>query len=158
MGSNIIVIGFGNTLRGDDGIARLVLRELEKRLDKSIDQTTGSSRIRLVLKHQIDIIDAEVVSESDVVIFVDAHVSERLNDIDIREITGRETTTVNVTHISSPEELIVAAKEIYGTTPRAFVCAVRGYDFEFGEQITEPAQRLAHSAAEQLFCLIETLR
>ncbi|OIO83595.1 MAG: hypothetical protein COW32_03740 [Candidatus Aquicultor secundus] len=150
MNKKTTVIGYGNPLRGDDGVAHLVLDELERIL--------GVPDIEIVRRHQLDVVDAELIGESHAVIFVDAHVSEQLGDIEVREITDARTDGINVTHISSPEELIVLAREIYGATPRAFVCAVRGYDFSFGAQVTEPTQRLARSAAGELYRLIEALR
>ncbi|MHB8841481.1 MAG: hydrogenase maturation protease [Candidatus Aquicultor sp.] len=150
MDTKTTVIGYGNPLMGDDGVAHIVLDELERLL--------GVPDIEIVRRHQLDVVDAEAISKSHAVVFVDAHVSERLGDVEMREITGAQKDSINVTHISSPEELIVMAREIYGATPRAFVCAVRGYDFSFGAQLTEPAQKLARCAAEELCRLIETLR
>lgn len=155
MAKKITVIGYGNPLRGDDGVAHVVLDKLEEML--ASDQSIASGGVELMRRHQLDVVDAELMSESSAIIFVDAHVSEKLGDVEITEIAGMRAKSVNVTHISSPEEIATLAREIYGVEPSVFVCAVRGFDFSFGASVTEPALRLAQSAAEELYRLIITL-
>jgi hydrogenase maturation protease len=150
MDKNIVIIGYGNQLRGDDGVGLLVLDELSHSF-------SGRPDICLIRRHQLDIADTEDISQSRAVIFVDAHVSEEREDVELSELDLVEGATYVVTHISLPEELMSATQAIYGTAPSAYVCAVRGYDFEFGTAATENARKLVTQAARDIVEMVEKL-
>ena len=76
------------------------------------------------------------MTRSRAVIFVDAHISEEREDVELSQLDLVEGAAFVVTHISLPEELMAITKAVYDRTPPAFVCAVRGYDFSFGAPLT----------------------
>ncbi|HCG98574.1 MAG: hypothetical protein A2074_08465 [Candidatus Aquicultor primus] len=150
MDKNIVIIGYGNQLRGDDGVGLLVLDELSHTF-------AGRPDICLIRRQQLDIADTEEISECRAVIFVDAHISEERGDVEINKIDLVEGATFVVTHISLPEELMSATQAIYDSAPPAYVCAVRGYDFAFGTTVTENARKLVAQAARDIVELVENL-
>ena len=151
MDRKIVIIGYGNELRGDDGVGLLVLDELSQAF-------SGRPDIHLIRRQQLDIADTEEISECRAVIFVDAHVSEKREDVELSELDLVESAPFVVTHISLPEELMAITKAVYDRTPPAFVCAVRGYDFSFGAPLTEAACALAEVAAGEIVQLVASLQ
>lgn len=150
MDRKIVIIGYGNELRGDDGVGLLVIDELAQTFSARPD-------INLIRRHQLDIADAEEISESRAVIFVDAHVSEKRGDVELSQLDLVKGATFVVTHISLPEELMSATWAIYNSSPPAYVCAVRGYDFAFGTTLTGNARKLVTQAARDIVELVEKL-
>jgi len=146
-----LVIGYGNPLRGDDGIAGVVLEEVH-RLASSLQD------VKLLYRHQLDIVDAELIRLCKAVVFVDAHASEDLSNLELRRIVPSAATASHTVHISSPEELLRLVNEVYEAYPQAFLCAVKGYDFSLGAPITEPALDAAGVAAREIIDLIASLR
>ena len=150
MDRKIVIIGYGNELRGDDGVGLLVIDELAKTFSARPDT-------KLIRRHQLDIADAEEISECRAVIFIDAHVSEERENVELSKLDLVEGATFVVTHISLPEELMSATQAIYDSAPPAYVCAVRGYDFEFGTTVTDIARKLVTQAARDIVELVEKL-
>lgn len=147
----IVIIGYGNPLRADDAIGVLIIEELSQLLPP------GDS-IKLVARHQLDVVDAEIISDCQAVIFVDAHVDRRLEDIHIKTIVPPYEGIASTTHISSPEEMLKLTQSIYATAPPAYICAVRGYDFSLGGPVTGRALILVHRAALEIMGLVHTLQ
>ena len=54
--------------------------------------------------------------------------------------TFRPRPTIDFTsHIVRPEAILAIARQCYGAAPRAFLLAIRGYGFEFVEELTPGA-------------------
>jgi len=146
-----LVIGYGNPLRGDDGVASVVLEEMR-------NLASPLQEITFLYRHQLDIADAELIRLCKAVVFVDAHASEGLGDLELKRIVSSSSIPSHTVHISSPEELMHLVNEIYEAYPQAFLCAVKGHDFSLGAPITKPALRAAGIAAKKIIDLFTSLR
>jgi Ni,Fe-hydrogenase maturation factor len=63
---------------------------------------------------------------------------------------GPSAAIAFTTHAMSPASVLALCHEIFGRTPRAYVLAVRGYDWEMGEGLSERARANLAKAAEVL--------
>jgi hydrogenase maturation protease len=124
----IYIYGFGNPGRQDDGLGPAIIDKLEQ--EKIAGIITDSN-------YQLNIEDAHNISESDVVIFVDAS-TDAEEPFTFKRIEPANEITFT-THSMSPESVLALAKDIYDKDIEAYVMAIRGYGWEFNEPFTPKA-------------------
>lgn len=129
----ILIYGYGNPGREDDGLGN----ELVKRLEEWTNQT-GLQGIEFDSNYQLNIEDAEVISGKDLVIFVDASVEE-IADFILTEVTGDRDVSFT-THAASPGYIVKLCADLFGKCPRVFLLHIKGYQWEFREGISEKAE------------------
>ena len=134
----ILVIGYGNPGRLDDGLGPGLAAEVE-RLD--IPGVDVDSDYQLNVEHALD------ASRHDIVIFADADSrgEEAFSFHEIRPARDSSFTT----HDVAPEQVLGLAHTLFGGMARGFVLGIRGYEFnELGERLTPRAgQNLASALA-----------
>lgn len=117
--NHTIVIGIGNNGRQDDGLGWAFLDFLH-------EENTGFD---LEYRYQLQIEDAECISQYDRVIFVDA-TKERTKD-GFYFKTCRPLEKYNFsTHALTPETILYLSKRLYGHQFEASIMAIEGYDWE----------------------------
>ena len=139
----ITIIGYGNTLRGDDGIGAYVV-ELLKNEIKNQDQ------IILKTLHQVDISEAEELSESDYIFFIDVQNGKYEEDVHIKKIDPKPVEMSFTSHIISLSALLYAIQNIYNKFPVAYLCAIKGEKFDFDNQISIEAKFRAKEAVKKI--------
>lgn len=125
---SIYVYGFGNPGRQDDGLGPMIIDKLEK---ENIEGITTDSN------YQLNIEDADNIAGSDFVIFVDASIDGD-EPFSFRKIEPSAEITFT-THSMSPESVIALCGDIHGRIPDAYVLAIRGYEWEMFEGLSEKA-------------------
>ncbi len=125
---SIYVYGFGNPGRQDDGLGPMIIDKLEK---ENIEGITTDSN------YQLNIEDADNIAGSDFVIFVDASIDTD-EPFSFRKIEPSAEITFT-THSMSPESVIALCGDIHGRIPDAYVLAIRGYEWEMFEGLSEKA-------------------
>jgi len=124
----ILVLGYGNPGRQDDGLGPAVAAAIDR---------LGWSNITAYDNYQLNVEDALEVAEHDVVWFVDA-TKAGPSPYDVRDLSPAPTIEFT-SHIVRPEAILAIARQYYGKTPQAFLLAIRGYQFEFVEELTARA-------------------
>jgi hydrogenase maturation protease len=126
----LLVIGYGNSLRRDDG-AGLILAEL------LYDVWEAQGRpVRLMLAHQLgsDMALDIAAPDVEVVLFVDTAVDgPPLATLVAVEGAVEEQS---LTHSLSPATLLLYAARLFDHHPRAWMLRIRGEDFDHGEQMS----------------------
>ena len=98
--------------------------------------------------YQLNIEDAIDVASHDAVWFVDA-----------TKVGASPYALVNLSpafdldftsHLVRPEVVLALAQHYYGKSPRAYLLGIRGYEFEFIEQLTEGASDNMRQAISML--------
>src|SRR5579885_1525828 len=105
-----LIIGYGNTLRGDDAVGYLAAERLASTI------TDPGVEIRAV--HQLTPELAERISQAEKVIFLDAAVDGDRGAIQKRAIVPAADPQA-WTHSSTPEGLLSMASALFGTAPPA---------------------------------------
>jgi hydrogenase maturation protease len=131
-----LVIGYGNTLRRDDGAGPWVAAEIESR---------AWSGVRTMAVHQLAPEVAAELAAVRRVIFVDARVGPKSPPVEARRVEPRDVLP-GLTHTSEPAALLQLAQDLYGRTPEAWLVTIAGEDFGVGEGMTEATLRHARSA------------
>jgi hydrogenase maturation protease len=132
--AEVLVIGIGNPLRGDDGVGT---RVAERVAEWEIPGVT------VEIVHQILPELAEAVAESEVAIFVDACVDTR--SVHMREI--RPGGLPWSAHRLTPSELMALIEAVYGRVPDAWELAIPVASLETGEALSETAEKGVEEAA-----------
>jgi hydrogenase maturation protease len=124
----VLVYGYGNPGRQDDGLGAALVERLEEARLPGVD---------LECNYQLNIEDADTVSCYDSVIFVDAS-REGQEPYSFYRIEPASEIAFT-THAMSPEAVLALCQDIYGSSPDAYVLAIPGYKWEMAEGLTEKA-------------------
>jgi len=126
----VLVIGYGNPGRLDDGLGPAVAAALEEL------RVPG---VVVAADYQLMVEDAAVVAEHDVVIFADADASGP-EPFSFQRIEPSSAVSFT-SHSVSPSALLALARDLFGAETRGYVLGVRGYEFnEFGERLSPKAR------------------
>ena len=137
--SRVLVLGYGNPGRQDDGLGPALAAAVEE---------LGWPGLTAFDNYQLNIEDAIEVAAHDVVWFVDA-TKQGPAPFAVQAIAP--ALTIDFTsHIVRPETILAIARQCYGGTPQAFLLAIRGYEFEFLESCTPLATANLRAAMEML--------
>jgi hydrogenase maturation protease len=124
----ILVLGYGNPGRQDDGLGPAVVAEIEG---------LGWPNVTAYDNYQLNIEDAIDVAAHEIVWFVDA-AKAGPPPYAVSELLPAPTIEFT-SHIVRPEAILAIARQCYGGAPQAFLLAIRGYQFEFVEELTSDA-------------------
>lgn len=130
--SHVLVIGYGNPLRGDDGLGwHAAACLLECTWAREID-------VRAV--HQLTLELAEPISQADLVIFIDAREGKTSGLIACTSVSSEPSSSEAFSHHVSASSLLDCAKLLYGKSPDAVVFSVTGQSFGYGETLSPPVR------------------
>lgn len=119
-----LLIGYGNPLRGDDGVGWVVADALQ--------DWTG---VTAVSTHQLLPELADQIACAEKVVFVDATVEGVPGEIRITAVSPQTNGSAS-THQMSPGILLSYAAELYGRCPPAYLITVTGQDFGYTETLS----------------------
>jgi hydrogenase maturation protease len=144
-GGRILVIGYGNTLRTDDGVGRRVAMAVSSWQRPDVES---------IAVHQLTPELAEPLATAELAIFVDARLTDGGEAVEVRPLEpsgGRG----GLGHASDPRALLAVARAIYGRSPRGWLVTVPAADLSLGEGLSPAAGRGAEEALGQIAALIE---
>jgi hydrogenase maturation protease len=142
-----LVLACGNPQRGDDGVALQVVNCLQEGWR---DPTT-----EFHFQQQWTPELAQRISEVETVIFVDAAMGTPPGSIACRRLQPRPRTSLDVTHHTSPEYLLLLAQELYGKHPvRAYLVTVAGVAFELVETLSDPVRNAIPRSGDRIRALL----
>lgn len=114
-----LIIGYGNPLRGDDGLG-----------PRAADLLGG------MVLHQLNPELAEPISRAGLVIFIDAAETGRPGEWTCVEVRPAPSAERLFTHHLDPGALLAAARALYGRAPRALLFTMAGESFDLGEELS----------------------
>jgi hydrogenase maturation protease len=129
MNRKTLVIGYGNPLRGDDGIGPATAQALA---DEAVIDCG-----QVIVCHQLTPELAECIAAVDLVIFVDAAVDVQPGAVVVREIQGASTLSSGLVHTADPSALLDLARKLYGRSPEAFLVAIGVGSLALGERLSD---------------------
>jgi len=137
--TTMLVIGYGNTLRSDDGAGHHVAERVE------------ALRLPGVRTHtcpQLTIDLAAELAEAVTVVFVDATAGKK-RDV-VRIWLAPDDSCPVSSHATDPRALLALARELYGHAPGAWLLKVPAENFEHGESLSELSQRGIEDAVGEI--------
>ena len=140
----ILVIGYGNTLRGDDAVGQNVAAAVAKW------QLPGLS-VRVA--HQLTPELAEPISRAEMVIFVDGRIAGEEDAVTVRRLEP-STGMHFAGHLSDPRGVLALAQAVYGRHAPAWLVLVPALDFSLREDLSAAAARGVAEAIGRIAALI----
>lgn len=128
-----LVYGYGNVGRKDDGLGVLCALEIERWLHQE-----GIADVVVETNYQLNIEDAETISNYDVIYFVDASL-EAIKDVSLTEVIPDANIIEFSMHAISPAYVLKLCSNIFGKQPLVNLVHIKGYDWDFSEGLSKPA-------------------
>lgn len=132
-----LVIGYGNTLRRDDGVGVEVAQTIA---------AMNLPGVNVITRHQLVPELAEPISRANAVIFVDADVTATGRP-ELRPLEAASTGQT-FAHAANPRSLLALTGEIFGGHPKAWSLAVPVEDFSFGFGLSPRTEKGLRSAVK----------
>jgi|SRR3972149_1583631 len=129
----ILIYGYGNPGRQDDGLGVLLADMVEE-----WKQNEGFYFIETDSNYQLNIEDAADIAGKDIVIFADAS-QEEIDDIDFTVVKPSPEVNFSM-HAVSASFVLNLCKDIYNKIPQAYLLHIKGYEWEMKEGLTKKAQ------------------
>lgn len=133
-GKRTLLYGYGNPGRQDDGLGNEFVEVMEKWIaEEGIDGVYTDSN------YQLNIEDADTISNADIVVFVDATIEE-IEDFYIDRVNPSDAKVEFTMHAVSPAFVLNLCNEIYNKFPECFLIHIKGYEWDFAEGLTDKAK------------------
>lgn len=125
----ILLFGYGNLGRGDDALGVLLLEAIAAQHLLGVECQTD---MQLQVEHITDLVGRECV------LFMDADMTCAAPYV-VEPLTAQQDGSYT-SHAMSPAAVLYAFRQVYGVdAPPAYLLHIRGYAFELGDALTEPA-------------------
>ena len=141
---DFLVIGYGNTLRSDDGVGAKVAA--------AVAELALPGVVALVC-HQLTPELAETISEARTVVFVDAAV-DAATGVQMRQLEPAAGAQL-MAHAADPRTLLAMAQQLFGRCPPAWWLTIPVENLEFGEEISPLARRGYETALKKIRALAD---
>jgi len=143
----VLVIGFGSELRGDDGMGRAAARRLR------------SVGFQALAVQQLTPEIAERLAAAHTVFFLDADGGVAPGEIAVETLQGDAFPSLHpVEHQAAPAALLRLARDAYGANPIAWLVAMGGSGFEIGDGLSKSARKAVSRAVEEVCRAVEGAR
>jgi hydrogenase maturation protein HypF len=143
-----LLIGYGNTLRRDDGAGPAVVAAVSSRAQ------VGSpfAHLRTLVAHQLLPELADPIADAERVIFVDARVTDPAAGVTVEPIAPADLATARFDgHVASPAALLTLARVVFGRAPReAWLVTLPGVDFDLGEGLSALTEAAVATASDRI--------
>ena len=147
MPPTFLVIGYGNSLRSDDGVGQIVATTVA---------TWGMANVRSLAVHQLTPELSEELKSARYAIFVDAYrASEEGALVQVCPIEAVETGNFLLGHTSEPRSLLALTQAVYSYSPQAWLIKIPTVNFELGEHLSPIAQQGLTAALSEIRLLIK---
>jgi hydrogenase maturation protease len=124
----VLVVGYGNPLRGDDGIGW--------RAANALAEGIQDDRVRIVACVQLTPELADSIAEVDRVIFIDASIEMTPGQLRVTRLKTCEHPGEVWTHHLDPPSLVLCARVLYGKTPEALMITMGAASFDCTDELS----------------------
>lgn len=148
-----LFIAYGNPDREDDGVAWFVLKGIATHFDNRIVDWNDDFYSRLgsnpdfFFTLQLTPELQDLIVQYDYVCFIDAHLGDEFSDVELLDLKPVfEPATLS--HHMTPQFLIDITNASYKKFPFAFLLTIKGFEFQFKQELTEKCTELALNAIQ----------
>lgn len=143
----ILMIGYGNPSRQDDGIGPYIVDRLKRRLN-------NIPGIDFLTLHQLTIDLVETLRHYDFVLFIDATVEEIGDGFKFSKVDPEFGLSYYLTHYCNPSLLLGLVQSIYHRDPTIVEVAIQGDSFGFRQKLTSEATARAEKAISEIITFV----
>jgi hydrogenase maturation protease len=126
-----LIIGYGNTLRSDDGVGQIVAEKIE---------AFKLPNVQCIYRHQLtpELVEKIVLFPN--IIFIDACVNnEKVTMINLPRFDINNQNQYG--HYCTPEYLLYLTNLIYHKSPQSFLISIPINNIDLGEELSDFAQQ-----------------
>jgi hydrogenase maturation protease len=147
----VLVIGYGNPLRSDDGVGPAVAMRLAG------DPRLAGAEIRA--EHQLTPELALDASRASLLILVDAGTKEAPGEVSVRRLEPDAAGSGTAwTHHLDPASLVGLALELWHAAPPVVIVSIGPASLEVGEGLTEAVAAAVPRAVDRIAAVVEAHR
>lgn len=125
----VLVIGYGNTLRCDDGLGWRVANQISREM--------SAPGVQILALQELTAEIADVTRYAEKVLFVDAAHEGEPGELRCVRVAPSDSP-VRYSHHLSPAVVLKLTEELYGKSPPAYLLTVTGETFAIGETLSPP--------------------
>jgi hydrogenase maturation protease len=145
MTTSILLIGFGNTLRRDDGLGCLIAGAVDR---------LAYPGVRTIAEAQLTPDLAEVVAASRLAVFVDARRIGPSDRLIVEPLEPARASYGSLDHAIGPRFVLGLCRVLFGRCPPSRLISVPAADFSFGDDLSPVAVRGMRQALDAIDELI----
>ena len=151
----IILVGYGNPDRGDDGVAWHLLQAVLNHFGCvsddlfSSDIVSACQNVDIWFNLQLLPEMADTIADYDQAIFIDAHTGEIEEGVCFLPLQPAFQNSP-FTHHFTPASCLALAESLKGHYPASWMLSVRGYQFAFNRDLSLETQKLLTQAFQIL--------
>jgi hydrogenase maturation protease len=139
------LIGYGNTLRQDDGVGCWLVQQLAPHY--------ADSDVNIITAHQLLPEIAYTVMQAQHVVFVDASIEGRAGDVNLEGI--QPLSHLEDAHALTPAGVLYVCGMMGGQIPPAHLITITGANFNLGEDFSVAVQDALPHALDTVRRLLE---
>lgn len=143
-----LVIGYGNSTRGDDGVGYLAAEWLADEL--------SNPDVQVVIRQQLALELAVELSEVDRAILIDAAQGGPAGRVSVEKIEPALLPPEPFTHELKPATLLECTRALYGRCPETWLVTIAGESFDFSDQLTASVAAAFPEVLARVRELVET--
>ena len=125
-----LVIGYGNTLRSDDGVGPEVAEAVA-----ALDLPGIRAMSCALLAPEL----ADPIAKAEKVVFVDAAV-DAPREVQLRPINAAMSSQI-MAHAADPATILALARDVFGRAPQAWLLTIPAENMGIGEELSPLARR-----------------
>ena len=151
----LLILGYGNPDREDDGVAWHILRALTIKLglpspESYENELPESTQMDFAFQLQLTPEMAEDVASYEYTCFIDAHTGNIPEPVRMIRVES-EFQNSPFTHHLTPQSLLSMCETIYGRKPDAVLLSVLGHRFLFSRELSKETAQLVPQAVELIW-------
>jgi hydrogenase maturation protease len=143
---HLLILGFGNPLRGDDGLGWHAVERLRDHI--------ADPEIEIKAVHQLTPEISELLSRSGRVIFIDAAAEGEPGQLQRRTLTP-DPGAAAFTHQATPSALLAAAQKLFGHAPEAELFSIPIESADFGYRLTPTVEQALDNLVVEILALAQ---
>jgi hydrogenase maturation protease len=147
---DVLILGYGNTLRGDDALGIHAAHALH-----DFYCTDGGIRVLAISQLAFDL--AEDIAQAQLVLFIDAAESGCPGEICTAEVLATEEK-VRFTHHWTPPTLLMLSRQLYGRAPTAMTLTMAAASSEMGVGLSQAVQNRLPELLERAKAIVSNWR
>ena len=129
MTGKALIVGYGNPLRGDDGVGQAAARAFAHEAAIAGAEAVGCHQLLPEL--------AESLAAVDLAVFVDAAAGIQPGSVVVTPVQSAPALSSGLVHHVDPGALLLLSQKLYGRSPEAFLVTVGASSLALGEGLSE---------------------
>jgi len=127
----VVICGFGNVLRADDGAGPLAVQSLGR---------IAGGRAATLIGQQLLPEWSAALAEADIAYFVDASFDPQITRFRVTPIGVTSTSRLADPHFLGPAKILGLTASVYHHVPKAYMVEIAARDFGFGQELSPCSQ------------------